>query len=574
MALKFLNKKGWHTGSLRNIENVWKAEQKHEAEQKKLEELRKQIQDEREQHEFRQLQEQAGLVPKQERLEFLYDSGLAVGKSSEGFSSLGKPEEPQKNENESDLNKLATAPGALFVDEKPQSANDTWRKLHSDPLLMIRQREQAALAQIKNNPVKMEMIKKSMEGRKNKKEEKERRKAEKKKRRKEIRKRQSTSSGTDSHSDTDREKKKHLKEKWKKRSTSVDSDRDGLRLSDGEDRRDNMDHYRRHTNEEHYSGKRSDSVKVQSSDSMDHKPKRRRYNDIPADSRIPKSCVSKRQMSPSYHGERHRSPLHDRRRHRSRSPSDYGRRNRSRSPSDYGRRNRSRSPTDYGGIHRSPLHNGRKQRSRSASDREERHRSPLHDGRRQRSRSPSDYRERHRQRSQSPSDYRERHRSPLRNEQRHRSQTDVRDNSDMNGAHQYTAVNDLHKSRALDSDGRLASEKPPAGVDRSCKPEPRVKYQAGKLSEEEKAARLREMQIDAELHDEQRWQRLKKASEADALEAKKVNTGTGKNFLDATSRSVYGAEKGGSATIEESVRRRTHYLQGSAAAREGNAFRR
>lgn len=63
MALKFLNKKGWHTGSLRNIENVWKAEQKHDAEQKKLEELRKQIHEERERSEFRQLQQQAGLVP-------------------------------------------------------------------------------------------------------------------------------------------------------------------------------------------------------------------------------------------------------------------------------------------------------------------------------------------------------------------------------------------------------------------------------------------------------------------------------------------------------------------------------
>ena len=63
MALKFLNKKGWHTGSLRNIENVWKAEQKRAAEDKKLEELRKQIQEERERHEFRLLQEQAGLVP-------------------------------------------------------------------------------------------------------------------------------------------------------------------------------------------------------------------------------------------------------------------------------------------------------------------------------------------------------------------------------------------------------------------------------------------------------------------------------------------------------------------------------
>ena len=63
MALKVLNKKGWHTGSLRNIENVWKAEQKRDAEDKKLEELRKQIQEERERHEFRLLQEQAGLVP-------------------------------------------------------------------------------------------------------------------------------------------------------------------------------------------------------------------------------------------------------------------------------------------------------------------------------------------------------------------------------------------------------------------------------------------------------------------------------------------------------------------------------
>ncbi|THU65087.1 hypothetical protein C4D60_Mb01t33440 [Musa balbisiana] len=63
MALKFLNKKGWNNGSLRNIENVWKAKQKHEVEQRKLEELRKQIQDEREKFEFRLLQEQVGLVP-------------------------------------------------------------------------------------------------------------------------------------------------------------------------------------------------------------------------------------------------------------------------------------------------------------------------------------------------------------------------------------------------------------------------------------------------------------------------------------------------------------------------------
>jgi hypothetical protein len=162
MALKFLNKKGWHTGSLRNIETVWKAEQKHEAEQKKLEELKKQINDEREASEFRLLQEQAGLAPRQERLEFLYDAGLQVGKtSSTDEYLLGKPVEVAAEENQ--ISKVASAPGSLFVEEKPVSANDTWRKLHSDPLLLIRQQEQAALARIKNNPVKMEQLRKEVQ---------------------------------------------------------------------------------------------------------------------------------------------------------------------------------------------------------------------------------------------------------------------------------------------------------------------------------------------------------------------------------------------------------------------------
>ncbi|THG01353.1 hypothetical protein TEA_010244 [Camellia sinensis var. sinensis] len=60
-----------------------------------------------------------------------------------------------------------SVPGALF-EEKPQSANDAWRKLHSDPLLLIRQREQEALARVKNNPIQMAMIRKSVETKKHK----------------------------------------------------------------------------------------------------------------------------------------------------------------------------------------------------------------------------------------------------------------------------------------------------------------------------------------------------------------------------------------------------------------------
>ena len=100
-------------------------------------------------------------------MEFLYDSGLAVGKGSASGSGVSFQKEEQPLANAADAGNGASekpdpsAPGALFEDKTP-SANDSWRKLHSDPLLLIRQREQEALARIKNNPVKMALIRKSV----------------------------------------------------------------------------------------------------------------------------------------------------------------------------------------------------------------------------------------------------------------------------------------------------------------------------------------------------------------------------------------------------------------------------
>jgi len=95
------------------------------------------------------------------------------------------------------------------------------------------------------------------------------------------------------------------------------------------------------------------------------------------------------------------------------------------------------------------------------------------------------------------------------------------------------------------------------------------------MSEEERLARLRQMEADAEVHEEQRWKRLKKAVDDDAKEAATVNANQfkGKNFLEEEKKSIFGTDKGGSATIEESIRRRAFYSQGGRDA-EGNAFRR
>ncbi|CAE6048804.1 unnamed protein product [Arabidopsis arenosa] len=361
MGMKFLNKKGWHTGSLRNIETVWKAEQKQEAEQKKLEELRLQILQERERSEFRALQEQAGLIPRQERLEFLYDSGLAVGKGSASGSgvSFQKEEQPlAKAEagNSASEKPDQSAPGALF-EEKAQSANDSWRKLHSDPLLLIRQREQEALAKIKNNPVKMALIRKSVEEK-----------------------------GKGKDGDTKEHKKKHKRKSGKHQKQSS-----SRRRSDSEE-----------DSGEEYNGRKSHHQKT--------------------------------------------SGTHDKHYER---------------PS-YGQEDKKRKTED--------LDNGK------------------------------------------------------------------------------------HPSRENEYQNRRRKG-------------------GSKLSEEERAARLKQMQMDAEVHEEQRWKRLKKADETDAVEADKNKVTTGKSFLDDANKSVYGIEKGGSSTIEESVRRRSYYSQRGTAA-EGNAFRR
>nr|KAJ0225801.1 hypothetical protein LSAT_V11C100025010 [Lactuca sativa] len=108
MALKFLNKKGWHTGSLRSIENVWKAEQKHNVEQKEARGTPKANPPGKGESRFSSTSGTCRLssirssfsfsnfifadlgLGKQERFEFLYDSGLSSKKdgSDTGFKAL------------------------------------------------------------------------------------------------------------------------------------------------------------------------------------------------------------------------------------------------------------------------------------------------------------------------------------------------------------------------------------------------------------------------------------------------------------------------------------------------------
>ncbi|RRT79623.1 hypothetical protein B296_00004392 [Ensete ventricosum] len=461
MALKFLNKKGWHTGSLRNIENVWKAEQKHEAEQRKLEELRKQIQDEREKSEFRLLQEQAGLVP----LDFLYESGLAVGKgSSDGFKALQAPPAVASTTSTSEASSSKKKTGypptlahsstyefdslrSTLFEDKPQSANDAWRKLHSDPLLLIRQREQEALARIKNNPIKMAMIKKSVEDEKKKQDKKEKKR----------------------HKDHHHSRSKHDKRSEYTSDNQEDKTRERQTSVQQEGRS------KRHKHSSRYL-----------SDSEDAKEG--------AEEKRKSDCLT-------YEHYQRRSSKHDK--------------------------------------------HSLKDSSRRAGEGEEEGKNL----------------------------------QTILERQQHIHSKNEKPSSRGHSYSRYTHEENGTRSNFSASEHHTDSE---LGMEDKNRETNRQREQPGynrrrgapKMSEEERAARLREMQLDAELHEEQRLKRLKRATEADAQEAMRASFSRGKNFLDAAQKSIYGAEKGGSATIEESVRRRAYYSQGSSAAHESNAFRR
>lgn len=486
MALKFLNKKGWHTGSLANIERVWKKEQAHKEEQRKLEEFKKQIAEEAEKAEFRQLQIDAGLVPRQERVDFLYEPGVSKG-GSDGFKTLEAL--PTKAETDSAAAAAAASssqqqggvPGALF-EEKPQSANDTWRKLHSDPLLMIKQREQEALARIRNNPVQMAKLKKSVEDKK--------------------------------------EKKKKKKEKEKKKHSHKNADNDYTRKRDkfekysSDDKSDSEYEEKRTRGYGKYSSRgRNDDKYVNAkdedrnrrghghwSDSDVEENRERRYDKHSSAKDKETSVDEERSMRNRHYGSKKEDRYH----------SDSGNEERRN-----GRRHDRYPSKDHGSE---KYHNSRKEERYSRS-----HHRDLHSSNGRSDTAPEENRKRSIDKT---------------NHEMHSPQRAVASNTNMGRPHQ--------KHRGV----------------------------VTKLSEEEKAARLKEMQMDAVLHEEQRWNRLKKASENDAKEASQASSVGGANFLNAAQKSVYGADKGGSSTIEESVRRRKYFSQGRSDANEGNAFRR
>ncbi|WVQ72872.1 pre-mRNA-splicing factor CWC25 [Cryptococcus sp. DSM 104548] len=180
-------KKSWHPVLLVNQEKVWKAEKAANEERKKLADLRKEREEERQLEELHRLQEASTGKKRVEKLDWMYAAPGAEG-GALGGARLGEKEMEEyllgkKRVDEvigqGDKN-IGAASREFIAVQNANTARDTASKIREDPLLAIKRQEQAALAALMNRPD----VRKQLREAKLKKEEKERRKGESKEERK------------------------------------------------------------------------------------------------------------------------------------------------------------------------------------------------------------------------------------------------------------------------------------------------------------------------------------------------------------------------------------------------------
>ena len=152
----FLHKKSWHTAGMAVVEDVWKREQQAEHEKRRLEEMKREIEDERKQNELKQEAIAAGhVVEKVERLEFMYKG--RVGEAAPAAMDeklIGKKRFDLPVEEGHNLQQQAEE-----QQDEAQAKNEAWNKLNADPLLVMKQRELSAKQYVTNNPVRMAQLK-------------------------------------------------------------------------------------------------------------------------------------------------------------------------------------------------------------------------------------------------------------------------------------------------------------------------------------------------------------------------------------------------------------------------------
>lgn len=150
-------KKSWHPVLMSNQRRVWEEEKKALDERKRIEQMMKERQEERNIQEIQEMQEAAGGTKRAQRVEWMY-SGPSAGQTGtteemEGYL-LGKRRIDGliKGTDNKKLEKASTEDSFMAL-QNANNVRDTAAKIREDPMLAIKQREQAAYEALMNDPV-------------------------------------------------------------------------------------------------------------------------------------------------------------------------------------------------------------------------------------------------------------------------------------------------------------------------------------------------------------------------------------------------------------------------------------
>ncbi|KAF8640622.1 hypothetical protein AX17_000283 [Amanita inopinata Kibby_2008] len=170
-------KKSWHPLLLKNQERVWLEEKKALEEKKKLEQLRKEKEEERQLQDLQRLQEEQTGKKRTEKLEWMYATpatGTNQNPNDLEDYLLGK-KRVDKILTADDNAKLGAAHKNFIAVQNANNVRDITAKIREDPLLAIKQQEQAAYQALMSNPLRLRELQ-ERNGIKPKKDKKERRK--------------------------------------------------------------------------------------------------------------------------------------------------------------------------------------------------------------------------------------------------------------------------------------------------------------------------------------------------------------------------------------------------------------
>lgn len=154
-------KKSWHPLLHRNQERVWKHEQEALAERRKVQELRKEREQERQMQELQRIHEEAGGKRRVERLDWMYATPATKSGPSESELEdylLGKKRVDKLLQgNEAEELTRSSEPGFMAV-QNANTARDTAAKVREDPLLAIKQQEQTVYEMLMKDPTRLRQM--------------------------------------------------------------------------------------------------------------------------------------------------------------------------------------------------------------------------------------------------------------------------------------------------------------------------------------------------------------------------------------------------------------------------------